>query len=291
MVKDLYKILGVSRSADQEQIKKAYRRLARETHPDSDPGNPWAEDEFKELSAAYELLSDPAKRARYDNGEIDADGNKRRTGRPGPGAGAYRNTKKPFDNFFRKRAAKEGSGIKVRGANVTYTLKVDFLEAAMGITKRVSMTNGRRLDVHVPPGTEDNQTLRLKGQGMPGINDEAGDALVTILVDPHPSFRREGNDIHTEVPVSLPEAVLGGRIEVATIDGSVAVTVPAGSNTGSVLRLKGKGIGGDDAMRGDHYVKLHVVLPAKPDKELTEFIRTWQTKHAYDVRARKAKVE
>ena len=179
----------------------------------------------------------------------------------------------------------------MRGANVTYTLKVDFLEAAKGVTKRVGMTNGKRLDVHVPQGTEDNRTLRLKGQGIPGINDEAGDALVTILVDPHPSFRREGNDIHTEIPVSLPEAVLGGKIEVATIDGPVSVTVPAGSNTGSTLRLKGKGIGGDDARRGDHYVKLHVMLPAGPDKELADFIKTWQTKHAYDVRAKTAKAE
>ncbi|HEB79010.1 MAG TPA: hypothetical protein ENI79_00855 [Rhodospirillales bacterium] len=288
-MKDPYKILGVSPNVDQDEIKKAYRKLARELHPDSDPKNPWAEDDFKELSAAYDLLSHPEKRAQYDRGEIDASGAKRRRARSrsGPRSGA----KNPFESFFKKRAAREKSGAKAPGANVSYTLKVGFREAVRGVTKRVSMTNGKRLDVRVPPGTKDGQTLRLKGQGMPGIGDQAGDALVTILVEPDKRFRRQGDDIHSELAITLPEAVLGGKVEAPTIDGLLSVTVPAGSNTGSMLRLKGKGVARDGKERGDHYVKLQVILPAKPSKELIEFVKKWEAKHAYNVRAKKAKVD
>lgn len=294
-MKDPYKILGISRGADQDEIKLAYRKLARERHPDSDPGNPWAEEEFKELSSAYNLLSDAESRVRYDRGEIDANGVSRQRKRPAKGGGhkrgAHSGAGNPFENFFRQRTAREDAGIKVRGANVTYTLAVDFLEAARGITKRVGMTTGKRLDVRVPPGTESGQTLRLKGQGMPGIGAEAGDALVTIEVEPHALFRREGDDIHMEMSISLPEAVLGGKVNAPTIDGSVSVKVPAGSNSGAMLRLKGKGIGRSGKERGDQYVKLLVVLPAKPDSELIEFIKKWAPRHAYDVRGKKAKVE
>lgn len=296
-MKDPYKIIGVSRNVDQDEIKKAYRKLARELHPDSDPKNPWAEDDFKELSAAYDLLSDPQKRARYDSGEIDAGGAKRRrsphrsASRGGPHGGPHGGAKNPFESFFKKRAARERSGVRARGANVSYTLKVDFHEAVRGATKRVSMTNGKRFDVRVPPGTKDGQTLRLKGQGMPGIGDQAGDALVTILVEPDTRFQRQGDDIHSELAITMPEAVLGGKVEAPTIDGLVSVTVPAGSNTGSMLRLKGKGVGREGKESGDHYVKLQVILPAKPDKELIEFVKNWEAEHAYNVRAKKAKVD
>lgn len=288
-MRDPYDVLGVPRNATQDDIKKTFRRLARELHPDADPDNPWGEDRFKEITAAYDLLSDPKQRAAYDRGEIDAQGHKKAR-RPHPGTGPRGSTKRPFDDFFRTRkAAQEKTGIKVRGANVDYKLKVDFLEAALGTTKRVGMTTGKHLEVRVPPGTRDGQTLRLKGQGMPGLGGaEAGDALIEIAVASHPHFTRQDDDIHSDLPVSLPEAVLGAKAEVATVDGSVMVGIPAGSNTGTVLRLKGKGLEkGNGDGRGDHYVTLKVVLPPKPDEDLTAFVRKWSAKHAYEVRPKK----
>ncbi len=277
-MKDPYEILGVPRDADTDQLKKAYRRRARALHPDSDPENPRAGEGFKELWAAYDLLSDPVKRARYDGGHIDAGGARRKRRRPR--TASRHGVKNPFEGFFRQRAAKEDAG--ARGANASPTLTVDFLEAAGGVTKRVTMTNGRRLDVHVPAGTDDGQTLRLRGQGMPGIGGgPAGDAHVEIRIRPHPVFARRGADIHVEVPVTLQEAVLGGKIEVPTIDGPVWVTVPEDSNTGTTLRLKGKGLAPTGKGRGDQYVRLTVMLPDKPNKALTAFVKRW---HAYEVR-------
>ncbi len=285
-MRDPYTVLNVVRSAGADEIKKAYRKLARERHPDSDPGNPWAEDEFKELSAAYELLSDENKRAAYDRGEIDADGNRTRRG-PRPGAGK----RNPFENIFRNRAKGKGPGVKVKGADVSYTLRIDFVEAALGATKQVALSNGKRLDVKVPPGIEDGQTLRLKGQGTAGWGGaEAGDAHVEILVDPHPVFRRQGRDIHLDLAVTLQEAILGGKVETPTIDGKVSVTVPEGSNTGTMLRLRGKGLAENGSGRtGDQYVRLQVVLPSKPDKDLSAFVRKWAPKNAYEIRRTKAR--
>ena len=297
---DPYTVLGVSRNAPQSEIKKAFRELARRLHPDSAPDDPGAEERFKDVSRAYELLSDPKKRAEYDdgwppsgasgaygaNGANGAYGARYRAG----GAGRrWRNESNPFEEFFRQRAARERTGIKVRGANVSYNLMVDFLDAARGAKKRVKIANGKKLDVTVPPGTVGGQIFRLKGQGLAGIGGgEAGDALVEIEVAPHDFFQRDGTDIRVEIPVTLQEAVAGGKIEVPTIDGDVSLTLPEGSNTGTVLRLKGKGlVKGNDAGRGDQYVTLKVILPKKPDKSLLDFVRKWGPKNPYSVRDKK----
>jgi DnaJ-class molecular chaperone len=275
-MRDLYDILGIARGASPEDIKKAYRRLARERHPDRDPSNPRAETVFKELAAAYALLSDPKKRARYDRGEIDATGAPRaRPGRANRGPGA-----KPSDRAFRGRAS-----VKINGADVEYALSVSFADAARGTTHHIDLTSGKRLKVAIPPGTRPGRILRLKGQGMPGIGGgRDGDALVEIQVAPDPVFRAEGDDVHIDLPVTLAEAVLGARVPAPTVDGAVALTVPAGSNTGTVLRLKGKGLPSADGGRGDQYVRLAVVLPPKPDAEFTDFVRAWSAKNPYPAR-------
>ena len=301
-MKDPYELLGVPRGASQDEVKRAYRRLAKKLHPDLNPGNKKIEQRFKEVSAAYGLLSDAEKRARFDRGEIDASGTERqsrsyyRTYAEGGEGAKYRGSAagegfgfSPDDLFadlFGKRRA--GRTVRVRGADISYAATVDFVEAALGAKKRVVLADGKTLDVAIPPGTEDGQTLRLKGQGMPGLGGAPpGDAFVEVRVQPHPTFTRQGNDIHVELPVTLPEAVLGGSIAVPTLDGRVSAKVPKGSNTGSVLRLKGKGLpdrrGGP---RGDQYVKLKVVLPDRPDRELGEFLERWAETHPYDVRGK-----
>ncbi len=270
-MKDPYEILRVSADAGADELKKAYRRMARQRHPDSDPGNPRAEDDFKELAAAYDLLSDPAERKRYDRGKIAGDWSRGR--RPKP--------KKPARS---KAKRSKTAGLKIKGADVEYTLHVEFLEAARGGVRHIDLVNGKRLKVSIPPGTEPGQVLHLKGQGMGGIGGAAdGDAYIEILVDPHAFFRREKDHIHVNVPVTIAEAVLGGKIEAPTIDGAVNVTVPKGSNTSTPLRLKGKGIK-SGAKRGDQFIHLQVVLPRKPDKEFIRFIEKWSPGHDYKVR-------
>jgi DnaJ-class molecular chaperone len=282
-VTDPYQVLGIARGASAAEIKAAYRRRARELHPDSDPGNPLTEDRFKELGNAYALLSDAAQRARFDAGEIDAAGN------PRPRATAGRD---PFEAFWKRRRRR---AVRSDGANVTYSLKVGFIEAARGTTKRIGMANGKHLEVTVPAGTRDGQVLRLRGQGMPGIGGgAAGDALVEIRVPEDDRFDLRGCDVHTEHAITLPEAVLGGRIAVETVGGTLTVTVPPGSNTGTRLRLKGKGMAaggrhggeasggnGSGGPRGDHYVTLKIVLPPKPDADLTAFVERWARKKPY----------
>jgi len=275
-----YLLLGVRKHAMPAEIKAAFRKLAREIHPDSDPDNPYAEDEFKELSAAYDLLSDPAKRKRFDKGEIDASGHakpQRKNGAKQAGAG-------PMSG---QRANKSARTIRVNGADVSYKLKVGFLDALRGAKKRISLANGARLEVSVPPGTKDGQTLRLKGQGMAGMGGgKPGDALIDMTIDKHKVFKGEDADVHLDVPVTLQEAVLGARIEVPTVDGMVSLTVPEGSNTGTVLRLRGKGMAKADGKRGDQFIKLQIVLPDTHDAELKEFVSRWSNGHVYEVRSK-----
>ncbi|MEE8271000.1 MAG: DnaJ C-terminal domain-containing protein [Alphaproteobacteria bacterium] len=283
-----YDVIGVPRSASQEDIKKAYRKRAKELHPDTHPGDRRVEQRFKEVSAAHDILGDEKKRARFDRGEIDADGRERpeyafhraygaaNRGAKAPGGFSAHDI---FDELFGQ------GGVKTKGANVSYTLTVDFLDAARGARRRVVLSGGRSLEVNIPPGTEHGQTLRLKGQGMAGMGGgAAGDALIEIHVAPHRHFTRDGRDILIEVPVTLHEAVLGASIEVPTIDGKVAVKVPRGANSGTQLRLKGKGIVDGKAERGDQYVKLKVMLPNPPDEDLTKFLDGWRPKRPYDPR-------
>ncbi|HUL08779.1 MAG TPA: DnaJ C-terminal domain-containing protein [Candidatus Acidoferrum sp.] len=294
-----YEILGVQPSASADDIKKAYRALAKKLHPDLNPGNKRVEQQFKEVSAAYDLLSDPAKRARYDRGEIDASGAERpdrsfyRRYAEGREGAKYQDfgldedsfADDLFANLFRQQRRQERP-MHLRGADVTYVAEVDFIEAAVGAKKRLMLTDGKTLDVTIPPGTEDGQTLRLKGQGLPGAGGgPAGDAYIEVKVAPHPLFTRKGTDVHIELPITLPEAVLGATITAPTIDGPVSLKVPRDSNTGSTLRLKGKGIvDRASGKRGDQYVRLKVVLPERADPELTDFLEKWAQRHPYTVR-------
>ena len=300
-MKDPYEILGVGPDANADELKKAFRRHARECHPDSDPDNPWTEDEFKEISGAYGLLSDKHLRARYDRGEISGDGTRRQPGSASgsgnkPGAKAKPPPRGPGSRPGGRKRSKT-AGLKIKGADVEYILKVTFLEAARGAVRHISMATGKRIKVTIPPATEDGANLRLKGQGMSGIGGGGdGDAYVEIRVEPDPVFRREKNDIHIEVPVTLGEAILGGKIEAPTIDGIVNVTVPKGSNTGTQLRLRGKGLkgakkgsGGNAPRRGDQFVHLKVMLPKKPDKDFIRFMEEWAPEHPYTVRPKAKK--
>ena len=291
MSEDPNAVLGVKPEATQDEIRKAYRQLAKKLHPDLNPGDKQAEEKFKQVSAAYDLVGDAEKRARFDRGEIDAAGNERpreRYYRDFHGAGdephTYSNSGGFSDFMDSEDILKEmfgrggGEGrFRMRGQDALYRLPVEFLEALNGATKRITLPDGGTLDVVIPAGTRDQQVLRLRGKGGPGLGGgPPGDALVQIEVEPHKFFTRKGDDIHLELPISLPEAVLGAKLDVPTPTGAVRMTVPKGANTGTVLRLKGKGAPRSDKTHGDEYVTLKIVLPQQPDPEIEEFARRWQ---------------
>ncbi|MEQ8966435.1 MAG: DnaJ C-terminal domain-containing protein [Azospirillaceae bacterium] len=314
-MRDPYTVLGVSKQASQDDIKKAYRRLVKELHPDRNPGDAKTEQRFKEVSAAYGIVGDAAKRKKFDRGEIDADGRERpdaafhrayaEAGRARDagaggfggfgGAGQQRagggfSGRDFFEEFFGRGTGtgSGGAGVRAKGTDVAYELEVDFVDAARGTKKPITLSDGRTLGVTVPAGTEDGTTLRLKGQGLKGLGGGTpGDALVEVRVRPHPHFRREGLDIHLTLPVTLAEAVEGASVAVPTVDGKVQLKVPAGSNTGTVLRLRGRGI--EDAKagkRGDQRVRLEVHLPDPQDPDLVAFARGWKPAKGRDPRAK-----
>jgi DnaJ-class molecular chaperone len=301
-MKDPYETLGVARGADAAELKRAFRKLAKKLHPDVNPGDTKIEQRFKEVSQAYGILGDAKKRAQFDRGEIDASGQQTGwAGGGGPGGwgargggGGRGGRHRPFDfgadlnveDIVSELFGGRGRKARRRGADVSYTAPIDFLDAARGTKKRIRLSDGKVLDIKVPAGTEDRQTLRLKGQGMAGHGGgAAGDAFVEVHIEPHPFFTRQDNHVHLELPVTLQEAVLGATITVPTIHGKVSMKIPPGSNTGATLRLKGKGIverkGGK---KGDQYVKLKVTLPERPDKELEDFVEAWGKDHGYDPR-------
>ncbi|HEX2446665.1 MAG TPA: DnaJ C-terminal domain-containing protein [Methyloceanibacter sp.] len=303
MAEDLYSTLGVPKTASAEDITKAYRKLAKKLHPDLNPGDKTAEEKFKQITAAYDIIGDEEKRKRYDAGEIDASGQETPQQRyyreyAGGAEGArYRSTagfedigafSDLFGDLFGERGgARAGAGgrrFSMRGSDAQYRLEVNFLDAVNGTKTRITLPDGGTLDVTIPPGVTDGQVLRLRGKGGPGIGEgEPGDALIEIAVKPHPVFKREGDDIVVEVPISFDEAVIGGKVEVPTISGRVSVTVPAGANTGQTLRLKGRGIKRGTAA-GDQLVKLSVVMPERMDEELKSFAEKWRESHRYDPR-------
>lgn len=279
---DPYAALGVKRSASSEEIRSAYRKLAKELHPDVRPDDKRAEERFKRATAAFNLLSDPALKSRYDRGEIDADGNERTiySSRPHARAGAGPQAEAAFDlgdifsDFFGAGAGaggQRGFG-RMRGRDLRYALEIDFLDAVKGARRRIQLDEGRTLEVAIPPGVESGRTLRLKSQGGAGVGGgPPGDALVEVRVRPHSFFRREGQDILMDLPISLAEAVEGAKVQAPTVFGPVSITVPAGANTGMMLRLKGKGVGGN----GDQLVRLLVMLPETPDDDLKKFVKKW----------------
>lgn len=301
MAEDLYSVLSVPKTASAEDITKAYRKLAKKLHPDLNPGDKAAEEKFKKVTAAYDILGDAEKRGRYDRGEIDASGQETPQQRyyreyaGGEDGARYRSTagfedigafSDLFGDLFGERGMRGGRGARfsMRGSDAQYRLDVDFLDAVNGTKTRITLPDGGTLDVTIPPGVADGQVLRLRGKGNPGIGEgEPGDALIEIHVRPHPVFKREGNDIVVEVPITFDEAVLGGKIEVPTIGGRVFATVPPGSNTGQTLRLKGRGIK-TKGSAGDQLVKLSIILPDRIDDDLKRFAETWREAHRYDPR-------
>ena len=286
MANDPYDLLGVSSSASAADIQKAYRKLAKKLHPDLNPGDKAAEDKFKEVSAAYDLLSDPEKRKRFDSGEIDASGAERPPqhqyyrdyagadgGSPYASDAGYADFMDTDDAFAELLRRGQRARANRRGEDLHYRLPVDFVESITGANKRITLPDGGTLDVKIPPGLVDGQVLRLKGKGGPGRGTgAAGDALIEVEVLPDRRFTRNGDDIALELPISLSEAVLGGCIRVPTPTGDVTMAVPKGSNTGTTLRLKGNGAPHRGGGNGDEYVKLKVVLPKSPDPELEAFV-------------------
>ena len=303
-----YEVLGVKSDASADDIRKAYRKLAKEFHPDLNPGKPAAEARFKAVTAAYDILSDAEKRGRYDRGEIDESGAERprysyRPHAEGAQGWKYRpqgemNPEDLEDLFAMfggggrggrgawggRGGAAGAEGFQMPGQDRHFSLTIDFVTGASGGKQRIALAPGEWLDVTIPPGIEDGQVLRLKGKGGPGFGGgPAGDALIEVHVAPHPWFRRDGEDIHMELPVSLSEAVLGARVPVATVTGPVTMTIPKGSDTGTRLRLRGKGIQ-RKGHHGDEYVTLKVVIGASGDPALAEFVEDWAKKHPTDPR-------
>jgi DnaJ-class molecular chaperone len=299
-------VLGVGRDASDDDIKRAYRKLAKKLHPDLNPGKKSIEAQFKEITAAYDFLSDAHKRARYDRGEIGPDGAEKMRFRHS-GSDPFAGGASPFGGGFAgagahgrahagANAAGGGGGFGAglddiiaeflgRGRKGAASadppaqkIKIGFLEAARGGKHRVTFSDGRNIDISIPAGIEAGQKLRLK-------DAKAGEIYLEIETEPHPLFTRKDKDIHVDIPVTLVEAVLGATITVPTIHGAVALKVPRGSNSGATLRLKGKGITANGTS-GDQLVKLRVTLPDPPDPELVKFLERWSQGHAYEVRGK-----
>lgn len=333
---DPYSVLGVPRSATDDDIRKAFRALAKRFHPDTAEGASDKGRRFKDLSIAYEILSDAKKRRSYDRGEIDAHGNPRPGYTPPPepevefelaaehmdgsakkangangahvngestssgfrgaferafGVGAANERKSRvedlFSEFFGERSSERKKPSPGRGLDSHYDLAITFEEAALGGTRRVKLPAGKRFDVKIPIGVREGQTIRLRGLGEPGIpGGSAGDALITITIEPHPYFRREGRDIHLDLPITLNEALHGAKVQVPTLQGNVTMIVPQKANAGQVFRLKGKGIPGGGPLQagGDQLVTLQIVLPDQTDQNLSDIVKRWEAANPYDPR-------
>jgi DnaJ-class molecular chaperone len=304
LARDPYLELGVSRTASAAEIRKAFHKLAKQHHPDANKGDKKSEEKFKQVSAAFDIIGDAEKKKKFDAGEMDADG--RETMRGGFGGGGS-----PFGGGFNRGGARGGGGgegpeidlndlfgdilgrsrasgagggfgggFSPKGADVRARLDIDLEEAIKGGKKRVAFSDGRTIDVSIPAGAQEGQTLRLKGQGSPGRGGQ-GDALIELAIKPHPIYRPENGALVMDLPVSVPDAVLGGKVEAPTPDGPVTLTVPKGSNSGAKLRLKGRGLADAKGVRGDLFARLVITLPDAPDAELEKFAETWRKDRPY----------
>jgi DnaJ-class molecular chaperone len=300
MAETPYQVLGVAPGAGADDIRKAYRKLAKQFHPDLNPGKPEAEARFKSVSAAYDILSDPEKKGRYDRGEIDETGAERPRYSYRPHAEGAQGRKyapdgevniEDLDDLFamfgqrgRSRSGGGRQGFAMPGQDSLYALTVELAEAATGGTRRLSLAQDQWLDVTIPAGIADGQVLRLKGKGQPGLGGgPPGDALIEVHIAPHPFLHRDGDHIRLELPVSLAEAVLGARVTVPTVTGPVTMTIPKGSDSGAQLRLRGKGVQ-RKGHEGDQYVTLKIVIGDAGDAELAKFLEGWSTAHPADPR-------
>ena len=314
VAQDPYTTLGVSRSASADEIRKAYRKMAKQFHPDTNQGDKAAEDRFKMVSAAFDIVGDVEKRKRFDRGEIDADG--RETGRGFGGEGPFRRAnpgggRRPGDpfagdaggfeaadfedflNIFNKgRGPGSGPGAgfgagfgprgPVKGEDIRLRLTLDLEDAIRGTSKRVLLPSGGAVDVTIPKGSREGQVLKLKGKGEPARGPgPAGDLLIELAIRAHPTYRSEGADLHMDVPISVPDALLGAKVDAPTPDGAVSLTVPPGANSGQVLRLKGRGGIDEHGQRGDLFARLIITLPETPDETLLAFAREWREKRPY----------
>ena len=301
-MRDPYEVLGVAKGASEAEIKKAFRSLAKKYHPDTRGGDEKTAKRFQEISGAYEIIGDKEKRAKFDRGEIDASGNPRGfdpraqgfEGNPfgnrdfhfesgGPGGTGGFNPEEIFADLFGGRAGRRAAQPR-RGEDFAFAMTVSFDEAARGGTRRLALPDGREIDVRIPAGIKEGQQIRLRGQGGPGPNGgPPGDVLATISIASHPYLSRDGNNLRMDLPITLHEAVLGATVTVPSLTGPIALKVPAGSNSGAVLRLKGKGAGTGNQV-GDLYVRLVIALPDAPDAALKRFVESWRT--SYDPRAK-----
>lgn len=315
---DLYSTLGVKRGADEAEIKKAYRKLAKELHPDRNQDNPKAAERFAELTSAYDLLSDRDKRAQYDRGEIDEQGNpKGPFGFGGRGGGGFHPGAGPggasfefgegadfgdiFEGIFGRQRGGGGPGAgagrrggfggfgtqggtrPAKGADISYRLAVPFEDAAALTPQRITLANGKTIDVKLPNGVESGTQMRLAGQGEEGPGGK-GDAIITVDVRPHRFFRRDEDDVRLDLPVALDEAVAGAKVKVPTVDGAVMLAIPKGTSSGKTLRLKGKGFHRKDGSRGDQLVTVMIDIPAG-DADLEAFVEKWSGKGQRNPRA------
>lgn len=302
----------MARTASADEIRKAFRKLAKENHPDQNPGDKAAEERFKKVSAAFDIVGDADKRKRFDRGEIDADGRESMGGfggggpwgpggHPGGGFGGGQGGRGPFrtetfegadlsdilgEMFGGARQGRAGGmgggfgGFSQRGADTRARLEIDLVDAIRGGKRRIAFSDGRTIDVTIPKGAQDGQTLRLKGQGAPGRSGP-GDAFIEIALAPHPIFRREDDGLVMDLPVTFYDAVLGGKVEAPTPDGPVNISVPKGANTGARLRLKGRGLADSKGHRGDLFARLVVMLPEGADAELEKFAAEQKAKRPY----------
>jgi DnaJ-class molecular chaperone len=319
-MRDPYEVLGVSKSAGPEAIKSAFRRLAKRLHPDANKQDKKAAAKFAELNAAYEILGDEDKRKAYDRGEIDAEGKPRFRGFEGFGRGAgpggfgqdshFETFTWGSDGFQRTGHARgfggideilkemfgkaagarqrppftpEDFGAATPGRDVSATVTITLSDAAIGVSRRVHLPTGKEIEVKIPAGLADGQIIRLKGQGLPGPDGTVGDALITVSIAPHPIFKRDGADLRLELPITLYEAVLGGRVRVPTLDGAVELAIPPGTSGGRTFRVKGKGMPSKGGP-GDLYATVRIVLPEHGDAELEQLMKEWRASKPYDPR-------